>query len=419
MKLISAVVALALFAATPEARYFRYERQVQFPSQQSGQACLAIDPEIFAHASRYLSDLRLYGNGAETPFVIRMAAAVGGDAKPITLLNAGVRNGQAVFDAELPDTHYSDLQLAVSAQNFIATITVWGSNARSGAPATKLGDFTIFDLSRQRLGRSTVLHLPESNFPYLHFRVTGPLRPAEITGLFVERLPAAQPRYRTVEETKQVTQQGRSTVLEFNVPARVPVDRVLFTPGSVPAAFSRDVTISVQPVQEERDREKETPPAITSAGNLLRLHRVQDGKRIDEERLALETPRRIFDMPSRWTVTIANGDDVPISLQSAQLQMLERTLCFDAAAEAAYVLRYGDPALPAPQYDYARLFTPQANAIRATVAPERINATWQPRPDERPFTEKHPVLLWVTLILVIALLAAIAFESLKRTPRAP
>ena len=136
MKLISAVVALALFAATPEVRYFRYERPVQLPAQQSGQACLAIDPEIFAHASRSLNDLRLYGSGAETPFVIRIAAAAEGDARPIALLNAGVRNGQVVFDAELPDTHYSDLQLAVSAQNFIATVTVWGSNTRSGAPAT-------------------------------------------------------------------------------------------------------------------------------------------------------------------------------------------------------------------------------------------------------------------------------------------
>ena len=419
MKLISTVIALALIAASPDVRYFRYERPIQLPAQPSGQACVVIDAEVFARASLHLNDLRLYGNGVETPFVVRIATAVQGSEKPVPLLNAGVSGGQTVVDAELPDTHYSDLRLTVKAQNFIATVTVWGSNAKSGAPATKLGDFTIFDLTRQRLGRSTVLHLPETNFPFLHFRIAGPLKPEDIAGLSVEQMPVTQPRYRTVAETKQAAQKDRATLIEFSVPAHVPVDRVVFTPGQAPAAFSRDVTIGVQPVPEKRASEAPPPLEITSTGNLLRVHKVQDGKRIDEERLALETPREVFDAPSRWTVTITNGDDMPLSLQSVRLEMLERTLCFDATAGASYVLRYGDRALAAPQYDYARLFTAQANAIRATVGPEQLNPAWQPRPDERPFTERHPILLWVALVLVIALLAAIAFKSLKRAPVAP
>jgi hypothetical protein len=44
---------------------------------------------------------------------------------------------------------------------------------------------------------------------------------------------------------------------------------------------------------------------------------------------------------------------------------------------------------------------------------------WRPRPDERPFTEKHPILLWIALIVVIALLGAVAFRSLKTTPANP
>ncbi len=106
-----------------------------------------------------------------------------------------------------------------------------------------------------------------------------------------------------------------------------------------------------------------------------------------------------------------------MSLQSVRLEMLERTLCFDAAANTAYTLHYGDPALAAPQYDYARLFSPQANPLQATAGPEQPNPAWQPRPDERPFTEKHPILLWAALIGVIALLAGIAFKSQKQAPR--
>jgi hypothetical protein len=419
MKLVSATLALVVLAASPEIRYFRYERPVQVPAQQAGQACLAIDPEIFAHAAPELADLRLYANGAETPYTIRVAASVEGGEKAIPILNAGVRDGKTVFDAEVPDTHYSDLQLGITGQNFIATVVVTGSHTKSEKLDTKLGEFTVFDLSRQRLGRSTVLHLPDSNFPYLHFRIAGPLRPEDITGLSVERMPAPQPRYRTIAETAQAAQKNHATVLEFNVPAHVPVDRVAFKPGVTPAAFSRDVTVGATPVAEKRANDQAQPPlTITSSGSLLRIHKVQEGKRIDEERLSVDAPREEFDTPTKWTVTIANGDDAPVSLNSVRLEMLERTLCFDAAANTAYTLRYGDEALAGPQYDYARLFTPQANALEIHAGPERLNPDWQARPDERPFTEKHRILLWAALVAVIALLAAIAFKSQKPDSKA-
>jgi hypothetical protein len=197
----------------------------------------------------------------------------------------------------------------------------------------------------------------------------------------------------------------------LKVPAHVPVERIVVTPGGTPAAFSRDVTASAQPVEEARSGERGQQPPITSSGSLLRIHKVQEGRRIDEERLSIDAPREEFDTPSKWTITIANGDDAPISLRSVRLEMFERTLCFDAAANTAYTLRYGDPALAAPQYDYARLFTAQANVLEAHAGPERLNPGWQSRPDERPFTERHRILLWVALVAVIALLAAIAIKQ--------
>ena len=93
--------------------------------------------------------------------------------------------------------------------------------------------------------------------------------------------------------------------------------------------------------------------------------------------------------------------------------MLERNLCFDAESNGIYLLMYGDPALAAPRYDYAKLFTPQANASRIAAGPEQPNPAYQPRPDARPFTEKHPALLWIALAAVIALLGLIALRSAK------
>lgn len=412
MKLISPVVLLALFAASPQIRYFRYQRPVQITAQQSGQACISIDPEIFAHAAPQLADLRLYANSAETPYAIRIATSIAGSERIVPLLNTGVRNGQTVFDAEMPDGRYRDLQLTIGAHDFIASVTVSGSDSLSGGPQTKLGDFTIFDLTRQRLGRSTMVHLPESNMRFLHFRIAGSLKPEDVTGLSVGRMPSTPARYRLVAETAQAVQKDRNTVIEFGVPANVPVDRIVFEPNASPAVFSRDVTVSAMTGLEKRNTDRPPPPyEITSSGNLLRVHTTENGKRLDEERLTIEVPREQFQAFSWWTITIANGDDVPLSLKSVRLEMLERTLCLDAAAGTAYMLYYGDPALSTPQYDYARLFSSQANAVQAAAAPEQLNAGYQPRPDERPFTEKHPILLWVALVGVIAVLGFIAYSS--------
>jgi len=415
MKLAAGVLLIAAVGASPEIRYFRYERPVQTQPQSSGQTCLVLDAGIFAHAAQQLADLRLYRDSAETPYVIRVASPVESGAKSIAPLNLGIQGGQTVFDADLPDGHYTDLKLAVTTQNFIATVTVSGMRSQTGGSETKLGSYTIFDLTRQKLGRSTVLHLPESDFRYLHFRIAGPVSPDSITGLSVEHLPATLPKYQTIAESSQMIQKGHSSVLEFTVLAHVPVDRIVFVPGAAPALFSREVSVSVAPIGAPPGTDAVQPPqAVTSSGSLLRVHSVQNGQRIDEERLAIDTPAVDFAVPAKWTITIDNGDDAPLALETVRLKMLERTLCFEAASNTGYTLFYGDPALTAPHYDYATLFTPQADALTGKLGAELSNPVYQPRPDERPFTERHPALLWVALIAVIALLGGIALRSAKR-----
>ena len=422
MKLPAAILLFAVTAVSPEIRYFRYERPVLNQPQRSGQTCLLLDAAVFAHAAPQLADLRLYHQSTETPYVIRLAAPELVREKSIVPLNlgvngGGVNGGQTVFDAAMPDANYRDIQLAVTAHDFIATVTVLGSQMQAGGAKTKLGSYTIFDLSSQKLGRSTVLHLPESNFRYLNFRIAGPISPDNITGLSIERLPAIQTKYLTVAESAHIGQKGHSSVVEFTVAAHVPVDRIAFTPGAQPVNFSRDVSIVLTP--NSQSDEAERAPLVTFARNLLRVHGLQNGHQIDEERLAIDAPATDFRIPVKWTISIDNGDDAPLMLESVRLQMLERSLCFEAAEKTSYTIFYGDPALAAPHYDYASLFMPKTDALQRAAGPEQRNPQYRSRPDERPFTEKHPALLWAALVIVIVLLGAIALESAKRSTQPP
>lgn len=423
MKLRAVVLIAAAGMASPEIRYFQYQRPVlgTIPGTALGtmlrtgnsQTCLTLDADVFAHAAPRQADLRLYRDSKETPYIVHLDAPVQAADTPVSPLNLGVRGQQTVFDAALPEGSYTDLDLGVVAQNFIATVKVSGSHTQTSGAETKLGSYTIFDLTREKLGRSTVLHLPDTDFRYLHFEIDGPIVPDNITGVTVVRLPTR--KYQPVADSGKSTQQHRETVFAVTIPAHVPVDRLLFSPGPEPAIFSRDVSVSVAPVLERPPTDDAAEPRqpVRTSGNLLRLHTSEDGHRIDEERLTIDTPGMDFDTPTLWTISIQNGDDAPLPMGPVHFQMLQRELCFASAANAHYTLFYGDPELTAPRYDYAALFTPQTDAIEVSAGPEQRNALYQARPDERPFTEKHPALLWVALVGVIALLGGIAFRSTR------
>jgi hypothetical protein len=410
-----ALLLLAVSAPSPEIRYFRSLRPVELQPGATGQACVALDPEIFAHAAGNLADLRLYRGNVESPYVIRNAETQRRSPQVISTLNLGRKAGRTVFDATMPKSIYSDLELDVTGHDFLATVTVSGAQTETAKP-TRIGSYTIFDFSRERLGRSTVLHLPRSDFRLLHFEIAGPLGPDNINGLRAEAEAPGEPKYVVIAEAASLAQKGRTSVAEFSVPAGVPVDRIAFLPSAAPVNFSRDVEMEIR--AEPRSAQDATViPPVNASGNLLRVHRVQDGLHIDEERLAVNAPMGVFDTPTRWTISVQNGDDAPIGFTRVRLEMLERDLCFEAAGSAAYTLYYEDKALLAPRYDYARWFAPQANAAVASLGAEQPNPAWHPRPDDRPFTERHPALLWGTLVAVVIFLGAVALRSARRMER--
>lgn len=418
MKMRGTLLLLAFAAATPEIRYFRYERPVNVPAQTgsaTSQTCAVLDVAVFSHAAVGLGDLRLYSGQVETPYIIEAANPRQTGTGNVALLNLGSRAGQTTFDAAMPEGQYSDLNLDVKAANFIATVNVAGSQAETNTRGTKLGSYTIFDLTDQKLGRSTVLHLPKSDFRYLHFDIAGPVKPEQIRGLTIDRLAQSEPRYMVVAESSHVTQKGRDTVIQFRVPPNVPVNRIAVVPGVQPANFSREVWMTVQPLPMRGVSENEPPLTTKGYGNLLRVHGVHNGYRIDEEHLSIDAPWFSSGSPgSQWTITIDNGDDPPLQLKSVRLEMIQRRLCFDAAAGTNYTLYYGDAALGAPRYDYARLFVAEKNPAEATLGPEQLNPDYQNRPDMRPFTERHPGLLWAALALVIAVLGIVALRTAKQ-----
>ncbi|GGG79006.1 DUF3999 family protein [Edaphobacter dinghuensis] len=426
----SALLALLIFwqaagvapKLSPDVRqYSRYERSIALPAG-AGQTCAVIDAQMFPHAAPSLKDVRLYQNEQELPYAITLSEPVQVDSAAARILNLGTRGHSIVFDIEMTDRPYTDVDLDLAGQDYLATATVTGFDTLHSSTATQLGEFTLFDLTSQHLSHSTTLHLQESSFHYLHVVLTvtsAPgardftVTPAMVRGVTVPPSREAQSLYTIADQTTTIAQQGRQSVAEFSLRERVPVEQVSFVlaPG-FKGNFSRDVHIS--------DRQAGTPKsaAETIDGTILRIHLTQAGREIRQQQLSIPAILGAnLQGPATVEVAVDNGDDIPLPIAAIRLEMRQRKLCFSAPTAQDVTLFYGDAGLDAPEYDYARLFSAVAHANSAQLGPEQSNPTYRPRPDTRPLTERYPDLLWIALLAVICVLAVVALHSARKVHR--
>jgi hypothetical protein len=432
----------------------RYERAIKVP-QGAGQTCAVLDAGIFPHAAPSLVDLRIFpaqdqpaaGSPHEIPYAVTLSEAVTEETQPAHVLNLGMGSGVAshniVFDLEMPDRAYTGVTLDLDPEihDFLITANVSGSNSLSGDKAIALGSFTLFDLSSQHLSRDTTLPLEESTFRYLHVVLSvspapgsGPdsaarFVPAMVKGAQVPPSREAQIVYSTVAESTSITTVGRESHASFIVPVRVPVERVSvqLAPG-FKGNFSRDLRVTAVTVPDAKSNvdDERKPLPETVSGSILRVHATESGRQIRSEQLGISAILGAnLQRDAKVEVVIENGDDQPLPIASVRLEMRQRELCFDASAVSGaglggVALYYGDPRLGVPVYDYERLFVAADKPLVAELGAEVLNPDFRAPPaEQRPFTERHPEVLWIALIAVICALGLVALRSAKGVGQEP
>ena len=113
-----------------------------------------------------------------------------------------------------------------------------------------------------------------------------------------------------------------------------------------------------------------------------------------------------------WRAEIINGDDLPLSNVALEFRGLDRRVTFRAERDRSYRLLYGNDRATAPSYDFARIFDPSDRKVLALahLGPEEITVNYA---DPRPFTERHPNLLWIVVGIAAVLLALAAVRALR------
>jgi hypothetical protein len=170
----------------------------------------------------------------------------------------------------------------------------------------------------------------------------------------------------------------------------MPVERVTFSIPPSSVNFNRTVILS-----DDHGNEFQR-------GAISRVRMNRGGQSVTSEDLDIDLYPR---SETKINVIVENGDDPPLSIGSVKPLSVERRLYFDPNGKTSLQLYYGDPKLEAPSYDYAKFF--------------QANPQFAGRPDDRPWSERHTVVLWVAMVVAVVVLGALAIKGLKSAAPTP
>jgi hypothetical protein len=255
----------------------------------------------------------------------------------------------------------------------------------------------LYDFSSEHLGSNFALKLPPSSFRYLHIKLTSKVLPTEVKGATISNLREQQASWTKAGSCTATQQKQRSTVIVCDLPAKVPVNRIVFEVAPAQVNFRRTVSI-------ENDKGVQE-----ASGEIGRVRVNRAGTLVTSEDLAVWAS----GLASHIVITIDDGDNPPLAVLSAQPLSLERRVYFDPQGKTALRLYYGDEKLASPIYDYARFFRLDNSPAQAQLGPGTHNPQYTGRPDERPWSERHTVILWGAMILAVLALGGLAIRGLR------
>jgi len=418
-------------APVAQPQHMHYVRSLILPTGASGIACTVLDASIYAHAaSSSLDDLRIFRdlNGKkpeEVPFVVSYSAAEPTDANTATVRNLMLRHNDLSFDLIMPPRPYTLVDLHLAAQNFIAVAKVSGSDGNGGF-AEPLGTYSLFDLTQQHLPRSTVIALQESTFRLLHIMLRlhrmddlpyPHLSTAIIQGATVPASREAQTLYTVVAASNRIFQHANSSVIQVDALAHVPIERVEFILSlSYKTDFLRHVSITAN-----SDEQVPSRPQEVIDGEIWRVTRPADASGDSPIHAAKLTLTSVLASnlraPATVSVDVNNGSAQPLLIKAVQLEMRQRTACFQAKPGFTYTLRYGDDALHASVYDLRSLAELPVKPAIAALGPEQVNPYYVRPSANATYDERNPHLFWVALLAVLATVGAIASRQARLRER--
>jgi uncharacterized protein DUF3999 len=360
--------------------------------------------ELFEHCNAGCSDLRIVdAQGQEVPYEWKADHATAhSESYQARIVENSFTAGkftQVVADLGRDAPFYDRVRVETTQPDFI----VWAEVALSDdAKAWRIVETRapIARFRRRSVDGTQTIPFQGLNARYIRVRIFEAQAQFSVTGLTVLREESHAATLAEVPATFQLATSEDTTETAWTTDlaaSRVPVSSLRFATDT--PEFYRAVRIA--------DSIDGKLWNYRGSGVIYRYNRGATTR----ESLAIDFPE--------WTehhlvrVEVINGNDQPLRNATLSLFAVPRVVLFRPRPNTEFRLLYGNDRASSPQYDlshYLETGPAKAAYLNLSLGSEEVTANYR---DPRPFSERHPEVLWISLGIAIVLIGLTALKTLR------
>lgn len=395
-------------ALAPDWRHWEYSAPIAADVSQARLVRVLVPETVARRVLPQFADLRVIDDrGTEVPFVLHARVEHRTrERRPARLqdvTHGPDENARATVDVGEGSTHGAALHNAIEIQtpldNFSARVAI--DVSRDGARWRKLVEGApIYRFAQHDLAGNQTVRYIDNTSRYLRLRitVTDGADTFPLTGARVWHEVVQEPELIRVEATFHTDRAAPGDeswwLADRGAPGQ-PVSQIVFAVGQ--ETFHRPVRV--------RTGDDGRTWRTSGGGDVYRLVG-RDGKR-EKLRVGFDETR------ARWVrVEIVNRSDAPLADLQLDLMGTPRRVVFRAEPGRHYLLLYGNPRAKAAEYEMIRVVSAADLAAAASVllGEGSVNPGYA---DPAPWTERHPAVLWMALLVAVAVLGTLAIRALR------
>jgi hypothetical protein len=406
LQLLSLLLFPALASALDTSRW-QYQAPIEASPGSIGVAAIRLTRDIYVRSLPNFGDLRVARDGDEVPYLIetRRGTVEDAEVEPAVLDKSVVAGNGLQLTLDLGHhSRHSRLRISTTETNFRQRVRIETSD-KNRSWAIARNDGYIFDFSQgDRHVALLSVDYPTSTKRYVRATILGWIKTAavrQVWSAYHHERPAEREVMDTVTPERSEDPKTKASILTIDLKQPgVPYDRIRLDSG--PSHFYRAAELETS--TDGKDWR------YAASGTIYRT--------ADESSDGLTFAPR-HDRYVR--LRVFNGDDKPIAVRSIVLETTVRVLKFRSVGSGTFQLFTGNPDAKPPAYDFAAVIAreaPQPEVSAVLLAPA-INPGYRPPPPPvKPWSERHPQVLYGTLVIAILVMGYVTIRFLLKVKNA-